>query len=48
MSFIASHMTSNQEREQLSKIFNELDKDSDGKLSREEIQIGLQTYMSAS
>jgi Ca2+-binding EF-hand superfamily protein len=37
MAFIASHMTSSQETEELSHAFRQMDENGDGMLSREEL-----------
>ena len=36
-SFIGSHLISREEKEQLAKVFKTLDKNGDGRLSREEV-----------
>ena len=45
--FMVSQMASKEEMEQLQKAFSSLDKDSDGKLSKEELLIGFTEIMGA-
>ena len=40
MAFIASHLTKDEEKRDLDKIFKEIDIDGDGNLSKEEIMLG--------
>jgi len=40
LTFVASQLSSNQEREALKKVFNSFDKNNDGQLSREELILG--------
>jgi len=40
LSFISSHMITKDEREDLARVFKQLDKNGDGRLSKDEIQEG--------
>ena len=40
LAFIASHLTKDEEKRDLDKIFKEIDIDGDGQLSKEEILLG--------
>ena len=44
MAFIASHLTKDEEKRDLDKIFKEIDIDGDGNLSKEEILIGYEKH----
>jgi calcium-dependent protein kinase len=44
LAFIASHLTRDDERRDLDKIFKEIDIDGDGNLSKEEILLGYEKH----
>lgn len=44
MAFIASHLTKDEEKRDLDKIFKEIDIDGDGNLSKEEILLGYEKH----
>lgn len=46
--FIASQLLSKQEKEQIDKVFRAMDKNGDGKLSKEEIKAGFSDYFDRS